>query len=155
LLAVRLGEMLGLDEEALTDVYYLALLRHIGCTTEAAISSSLLGDEIAMRGYFVTLELSSPLQIIGAMVRHIGEDKPFLQRSRMVLTALPNARTGQEVAVASCEVAQGLARQLGFGPATDRYLAQTFERWDGKGTPGTARGEEIKLPVRIVHLAED
>src|SRR6266851_292142 len=35
ILAVRLGDALGLDETQLTDCYYLALLRHVGCTAEA------------------------------------------------------------------------------------------------------------------------
>jgi len=35
LLAVRLGEILGLGEDQLSDVYYVALLRWIGCTGHA------------------------------------------------------------------------------------------------------------------------
>ena len=29
------------------------------------------------------------------------------------------------------------------------------ERWDGKGQPGRAKGDQIPLPVRIVHVARD
>lgn len=35
LLAVRLGELLGLGEDRLSEVYYVALLRWIGCTGHA------------------------------------------------------------------------------------------------------------------------
>jgi HD-GYP domain-containing protein (c-di-GMP phosphodiesterase class II) len=35
LLAVRLGESLGLREQELADVYHLALLRRIGCTGDS------------------------------------------------------------------------------------------------------------------------
>jgi HD-GYP domain-containing protein (c-di-GMP phosphodiesterase class II) len=34
-------------------------------------------------------------------------------------------------------------------------LAHLLERWDGKGPLGRAKGEEIPLPMRIVHLAVD
>ena len=34
-------------------------------------------------------------------------------------------------------------------------LAHLFERWDGQGPLSRAKGEEIPLPMRIVHLAVD
>ncbi|MCW2755298.1 MAG: transcriptional regulator, LuxR family, partial [Marmoricola sp.] len=36
-----------------------------------------------------------------------------------------------------------------------RSLPQAFERWDGKGFPGTARGDGIELVMRIVQIADD
>ena len=33
-------------------------------------------------------------------------------------------------------------------------VAQTFERWDGKGEPDGAKGEQILLPSRLVNLAD-
>ena len=33
-------------------------------------------------------------------------------------------------------------------------LYQTFERWDGKGVPAEAKGEEILVPARLVTLAD-
>jgi HD-GYP domain-containing protein (c-di-GMP phosphodiesterase class II) len=54
-----------------------------------------------------------------------------------------------------CEVAQSLARRLGFGAAVGRALGQIYERWDGRGQPGGLKGEEISLAVRIVVLAQD
>src|SRR5712692_5959221 len=45
-LAVRLGETLGLSEDELREVYYLALLRHIGCNAETYTMSALFGESI-------------------------------------------------------------------------------------------------------------
>ena len=33
-------------------------------------------------------------------------------------------------------------------------VAQTFERWDGKGDPEGAKGQELRLPTRLVNLAD-
>ena len=33
-------------------------------------------------------------------------------------------------------------------------VSQTFERWDGKGGPEGAAGEQIELPSRLVNLAD-
>ena len=41
LLALRLGEELGLSEAELTDLYYVALLRRIGCTPTRLDDSSV------------------------------------------------------------------------------------------------------------------
>ena len=47
-----------------------------------------------------------------------------------------------------------LAARLGLGEKVRESLYQTFERWDGKGVPAEARGEEIQMPARLVNLAD-
>jgi HD-GYP domain-containing protein (c-di-GMP phosphodiesterase class II)/DNA-binding CsgD family transcriptional regulator len=47
-----------------------------------------------------------------------------------------------------------LAAQLGLDENVRESLYQTFERWDGKGVPAEAKGEEILLPARLVNLAD-
>ena len=49
-----------------------------------------------------------------------------------------------------------LTDRLGLPPRPCRGCSpHVTERWDGKGQPGHARGEEIPLPMRIVHVARD
>src|ERR1051326_1135912 len=57
-LAVRLGESLGLGEEDLREVYYLALLHHIGCTADTYRMAALFGDELALRAEAATIDRS-------------------------------------------------------------------------------------------------
>ena len=48
LLAVNIGRELGLDSHGLSDTYYLALLRFVGCTSDAhEAASEVGGDEIS------------------------------------------------------------------------------------------------------------
>jgi HD-GYP domain-containing protein (c-di-GMP phosphodiesterase class II) len=47
-----------------------------------------------------------------------------------------------------------LAAQLGLDEKVRESLYQTFERWDGKGVPAEAKGEEILMPARLVNLAD-
>src|SRR5205814_8768215 len=47
--AVRLGEALNLDADTLRDVYFLALLRYIGCNADTHALAALFGDELALR----------------------------------------------------------------------------------------------------------
>ena len=48
-----------------------------------------------------------------------------------------------------------LAEGVGLPPTVQGLLAHLTERWDGKGPLGRAKGEEIPLPMRIVHVAVD
>jgi HD-GYP domain-containing protein (c-di-GMP phosphodiesterase class II) len=48
-----------------------------------------------------------------------------------------------------------LAEELGLSGSVRGLLAHLFERWDGWGPLRRAKGEEIPLPMRIVHLAVD
>jgi HD-GYP domain-containing protein (c-di-GMP phosphodiesterase class II) len=50
--------------------------------------------------------------------------------------------------------AEELAAQLGLGQDVRDSLRQAFERWDGKGTPGEAKGDDISIASRLVSLAD-
>jgi HD-GYP domain-containing protein (c-di-GMP phosphodiesterase class II) len=56
---------------------------------------------------------------------------------------------------AECEVAGMLAGGLGLPGSVQSLLAHLLERWDGRGPLARAKGEEIPLPMRIVHVAVD
>ena len=49
LIAVRLAEHAGLDDEARADVYYTALPINVGCHTDAHEQAKWFGDDIAMK----------------------------------------------------------------------------------------------------------
>jgi hypothetical protein len=60
-IAVRLAERLDLPGPALSDVYYVALLRSIGCTAYAHETAALLGgDDIAFHGLYEQLDPGHP-----------------------------------------------------------------------------------------------
>ncbi len=72
-LAVRLGEALGLGEEALGEVYYLALLHHIGCTADTYRMAALFGDELALRTDFASVDSGRVPQVLSLVLRHIRQ----------------------------------------------------------------------------------
>jgi HD-GYP domain-containing protein (c-di-GMP phosphodiesterase class II) len=157
-LAVRLGESLGLDDPELRGVYYQALLRYIGCNAETHVLAAIAGDEIALRTEFAAVDNGSPAQVIGLMARSIRSahfGAPPLQLAREVARGLMTmARAQEEFFAGHCEVAQRLAERMGFGEPIVRALGQLYARWDGRGIPAL-KGESIALAVRIVTLAQD
>ena len=56
---------------------------------------------------------------------------------------------------AACEVAGMLADRVGAPASVPGLLAYLTERWDGQGPLRRAKGEQIPLPMRIVHVATD
>ena len=155
ILAMRLGEALGLPENGLGEIYYVALLRMIGCTADAHVVAAVLGDELAARAWLARAETGNPASVLSALVRHLGEGNPPLRWARMVATALAGLPRLVATGAAHCEVAQLLAGRLGFGEQIQTALGQVFERWDGRGVPNGLRHEQIAWSVRVVQLAQD
>lgn len=156
LLSLRLGEALGLGRDQLADVYYVALLRFLGCTADAHETGAAVGgDEIAFRSNAAPVLGGPPLEFVGRAITGLGRGRGALGRARAVGGFLVNAPRIRAGVAAHCELAEGLARRLGLGPAVRRGLAHAFERWDGRGLPAGLAGEEIELSSQIVSLARD
>jgi len=155
LLAFRLGEVLGLTSDELRAVYYVALLRYVGCTADSQHLVDIFGDELLAHSRVATVELL-PLPMVMAMIRYAGDGYPLSERLQKLTYGLSSgiART-RESQVGQCEIAQNIARSFNLGEEINLALGQIFERWDGRGTPGNAQGEELSKAIRLVHIAQD
>ena len=58
-------------------------------------------------------------------------------------------------AASHCDVARLLGARMGLSGQVQEALGYLYERWDGRGMPGEARGEQIPLAVRVMHVAQD
>jgi hypothetical protein len=153
LVSMRIGEALGLTEQELHQVYYLALLRHTGCTAEAAQSSKLMGDELEVARAWFRVRPTHLVQMLQVMWREIVNQRPPLfARAGLfarLMVELPS------IVTAHCEVAYQFAARCGFDEQVQTGLRQFGERWDGNGFPNKRKGEAIALPVRIAQVARD
>ena len=61
----------------------------------------------------------------------------------------------RRLAAIQCEGGAILARRLRLGDGVGAGLVQALERWDGKGVPNQLNGDQLGLPIRIVHVAQD
>jgi HD-GYP domain-containing protein (c-di-GMP phosphodiesterase class II) len=154
-LAVRLGELAGASAEELSDTYYVALLHASGCTSNGHEAAQLFGDDIAHRAAFYLVDPTNPAEVLEFYRSNVGLGRPVEVRSKMVEQAIANAALrAREAFAAMCEVAQRFAGWLGLRASVQAALEYVFARWDGKGLPDTA-GEEIPLPMRLLHVARD
>ena len=82
LIALRIAERAGLDEDQRASVYYTALLIDVGCHTDAHEQARWFGDDIAMK----SAKYEGPLRGVRATatgLRSIGAGHPLIQRLRI------------------------------------------------------------------------
>ena len=158
LAALELADRLGCPPEECSEVYYVALLAHVGCTGAAPYFASWVGgDEIHFLQGMRELGLASDSsEDLSHLVRRLADDRPVPERARLLARMLAGGERQVTLMAANlCEGASLLARRLHMPAAVAAALGQLMERWDGKGLPGAVQGEELSRPVRIVTVAHD
>jgi hypothetical protein len=157
LVALELGRRLGCDAAALSDIYYLALLEHLGCTANAPeIALFNGGDELAFRSWAIVMTHASAPESFLEIARHVGEGRPPARRAGLRVAALVRASGGlEQIVELQCEAAARLAERLGTGDGVRAGLGHVYERWDGKGAPAGVTGEQMALAQRVVSVAHD
>ena len=156
LLAMALCEEAGFDPELRDTVYWVALLRYLGCTGHAHEIATVFGDDIAVLAETLVFDAADPADVMRAMVKFATAGRAPEEHERIVASlregahdwAVNNFATG-------CEVADMLVQRLGLAPGVREALAFTYERWNGNGFPTGAQGDEIPLAMRVVHLTQD
>jgi HD-GYP domain-containing protein (c-di-GMP phosphodiesterase class II) len=150
LIALRMAELLSLDESDRGVVYYSGLLAWVGCHTDAYEQAKWFGDDIALkRDGFLEAD-PGPAWLVG----RLGAGRPVVERARLALAFVGAVRRHSVVELENHWLAADeLARRLGLGEDVRQSLRESFERWDGKGAFG-ARGEDIRLTSRLVYLAD-
>jgi HD-GYP domain-containing protein (c-di-GMP phosphodiesterase class II) len=154
LIATRFGARIGLTDDDLATTYSLALLAWVGCMADSHETAGRFGDDIDLRAGVYDVEIGSP-PMLGYLVRKAGSGGPLLHRLRVRGELIGTmGRVVQESLVTHCQVTGQLAARLGMADRLRRCLAQTFTRWDGRGSPAGVGGEDIDVATRIVLLAD-
>src|SRR5439155_1376814 len=76
-LALGVAREMGLDQKQCADVYYIALLRFVGCNSHAdQDAAGGGGDEMAMRRALAPVISGEPQELVPHVVRHLGAGSP-------------------------------------------------------------------------------
>jgi hypothetical protein len=136
LIALRVAERVGLDDEERAAVYYTALLINVGCHTDAHEQAKWFGDDLAAKAIKYEHEMRS-VRGSAAGMRMIGAGNPPLHRFRI---GLEFAISGHRELDGMIEHHAGIARSLGEQlelPAA--VLAGAWERIRAMGRARLAR----------------
>ena len=155
LISLRLAQAMGLDAADREVVFYAALLAWVGCHVDAYEQARWFGDDQALKADFRLVDFGSAAAGPLFMLRHLGAGRPASERVKL---GTGFAGDGRRAASSMLEnhwrAADGLAERLGLAQRIRDSVEQTFERWDGKGVPKGARGEQILVTSRLVNLAD-
>src|SRR4051812_39778718 len=147
-LAMRVADLVGLGTDERRVLFWVGLLRFVGCTATATDMAAALGDELRVSAAFADSDQRDLPDVFRRAGRlsggHPGRLATFLSRAPAVI---------RDHEVTSCEVAQSLASELGLPPDVRRALGQVFERYDGKGHPGVVSGLGLHPGVRTWQVA--
>lgn len=158
-LAMRIAGAMGLDTEMRRQVYHHAILRYIGCNADTHILASAFGDEIALRQDLAITDLGSHASLgqtfVNAFNRHFADLPPDRLKAAVQQGLADAIGISVPILAGHCEVAQRIGQRIGLTREMQDNLGQLYERWDGKGLPNGLSGDTVRLPVRIVTLAQD
>ena len=147
-IALRIGERIGIGERDRVATYYTGLLANVYCHADAHEQAEWFGDDIEVKH-------SAYEAGIFELLRMIGASEQGLRRARKV-AAFPGQGISlmKSIYETHTRLASEFAARIGLDDVTCRALRETYEQWDGRGGPRKLRGEEVSLPARIVQLAD-
>jgi HD-GYP domain-containing protein (c-di-GMP phosphodiesterase class II)/DNA-binding CsgD family transcriptional regulator len=154
LLSLALAERAGLPSEDLSDVYYLALLYHLGCTAAADAQTEVgAGDDISVRRWLSEADFADKPAMMRIALTRISADWGPVDRARAAFALM---RAGPDFIVGAfasiCEVAARLSERLGASERVTAALDHAYARWDGRVFFALPNGDSISLLARLVHL---
>jgi len=156
LLTMELGRRLGMSRAERADLYYLTLLRMLGCTAGSAEAAEYFGDEVAFGRATQHLDWGDMQSFTRWAQESFGAGREPAERQRMIekLFSYSPEQHGASLA-GHCEVAQMLASRLGSSDSVRAGLGYVFERFDGSGAPNGIRGTDLPLGVRVMVLCNE
>lgn len=154
-IAMRLGDSIGLEPRLRAALYYAALLKDSGCSSNAARMAELFGSDdhgvkLSMRMVDWHDRFRTHLQ--AAKNAGVGQSPWGVMRHLVKLMVSPDPT--REIISARCERGAQIAHNLGFPPETSDAIQYVDEHWCGLGHPVGLSGEDIPLLSRILLVSQ-
>lgn len=154
--AMRLAAAMDAEAATRREVYYVSLLRFLGCTADSHTAARLTdGDEIRLFRGMAPVTMGSNLEELRRLSSVVSEGVSWSGGLMRVIAALTAPGSNAELLGAHCEVASRLASDMGLPDGVSAALAMAYARWDGHGVPEGAAGDTIPRSMRICIVARD
>ena len=145
-IGVHVGRELGLPEPELWELYYVLLMKDLGCSSNAARICELFAtDDLAFKHDHKLVDDSLP-KVVRFMVGHAGDQSRLPERLKTVLTVLrTGGRIGRELMETRCNRGAEIARKLRFSEGVAAGIRHLDEHWDGGGKRSGVSGDAIHV----------
>jgi len=153
LLAVQLGRLAGWSDQDLSDVYYLALLYHVGCTGAVDAQSRLGGgDDINARRWLSEADFADRPELARIALSKLARQWGPADWARGLAAFVTAGKSIPESFAGIAEVAMRLSQRLGASPQVTAAMGHAYARWDGKVFSDLPSREALSPIARLVHL---
>jgi len=154
-IGTRIGMTYGLDNSALSDLYFTLLLKDLGCSSNAArICQLYLTDDITFKRDFKTIDtsMSAALRFV---LNKTGLESGLVERIRALINVVQNSgEIARELFETRCQRGADIARRLRFNETVQAGIRCLDEHWSGAGKPEGVSGTDIPIGARIALLAQ-
>ncbi len=157
LYSMRIADELQLSLTEQSDLYYAALLKDVGCSSNSSRMCVLIGgDDRLMKRDVKFLDWTRPsVAAVTALWRRALPGSSAVERVARILRLAIDQHTNNRVMIElRCDRGASIARRIGLTQATADAIHRLDEHWDGSGYPGRQRGRAIPLAARILALAQ-
>jgi len=155
LIAMRLGREIGLDADTLGALYYAALLKDSGCSSNAARMASLFGsDDQGVKRDMRLVDWHDRWRLAMRTARNCGIGRNPIARIRHFLRIANTPHMTREIITARCERGAQIAVALGFPALTAEAVGHVDEHWSGLGHPIGLAGDAIPILSRILLVSQ-
>lgn len=154
-IGMSLAREIGLSDAETTDLYYVLLLKDLGCSSNAArICELYLTDDLAFKHDFKQID-GSLSQALRFVLTHTGLTAGLAERFRAIVNIVRNGgELARELIETRCQRGAAIARRMRFSDAVADGIQSLDEHWDGGGKPEGRAGSAIPLFSRLALMAQ-
>ncbi len=160
LIGMRIAKHLNLPAEQMTALYYALLLKDVGCSSNAARMTQMVGGDDRTAKSVARLAawtgvLGVARRTVTSMWRNMLPEERWRKRAqRMIQLSLRKSNNAHELIKLRCERGSLIVRKLELGDSAAEAVHRLDEHWDGTGYPEGLHGAEIPLLARICTIAQ-
>ena len=136
-LSMRLAAAMDLTDDQRESLFYAALLKDAGCSSNAAALTAIFGgDERALKAMQATAGRSLLANAVLSLRGLAAASDPMPVRiRRLVHLAVSGSDERRAIEHTRCERGGKIALNAGFGPEVAEAVMSIHEQWDGRGLP--------------------
>ncbi|MDB5798508.1 MAG: metal-dependent phosphohydrolase [Paucimonas sp.] len=154
-IGMHIGREAGLPEQQLWELYYVLLLKDLGCSSNAArICELYLTDDLQFKRDFKSVGDGLP-EVLAFVLTHTGLKAGLAERFRSVMTIMRDGPAiAQELIATRCQRGADIARLLRFPDSVASGIYSLDEHFNGQGKPHKLAGQAIPVYARIALLSQ-
>lgn len=154
LIALWIAERLGLPLAVQRDLYFAAMVKDVGCSSNASQVYRLFGSDDRMtKAALVRVDMRNMLRAGLALFARTAPDQPWPVRARRIAEIARAApREATRLVETRCDRGAQIAQDMGLGRLVAEGVRSLDEHWDGRGQPRGLSGEDIPLLSRLLSV---